>query len=61
MEKTTKTRMSKMIYSIIANNKLKDKGIVYNLRREMVERDYQLSLYIKVAIEFGMNRKMVVT
>jgi len=56
-----KTRKSKNTYRIIAINKLKDNSKLYNFRREIVERDYQLSLYIKVAIEFGMNRKMVVT
>ena len=48
-----------MTYSIIANNKLKDKKILYNFRREMVERYYEIKSYRKTACEFGVNVKTV--
>ena len=48
-----------MSYSIIANKKLKDKGILYGIRREMVEYYYSCKSYRKAASYFGVNVKTV--
>jgi hypothetical protein len=49
-----------MNYQMIANNKLKDKSILYGIRRDMVEYYYTCKSYRKAASLFGINVKTVV-
>jgi len=49
-----------MNYQMIANDKLKDKSILYGIRRDMVEYYYTCKSYRKTAPLFGINVKTVV-
>ena len=50
----------KMNYSIIANNKIKVKVILYGIRRDMVEYYYSCRSYRKTASYFGVNVKTII-
>ena len=49
-----------MKYSAIANNKLKDKRILYDIRRQMVEYYMKINSYRSTAEKFGVNLKTVI-
>ena len=49
-----------MNYSIIANNKIKDKVILYGIRRDMVEYYHFCRSYRKTASYFGVNVKTII-
>lgn len=49
-----------MTYKIIANNKLKDKSILYDLRRQMIEHYENIKSFRKTALEFKVNVKTVI-
>lgn len=49
-----------MLYRIIANNKLKDKKILYDFRRKIIEYYYTCKSYRKTARKYKVNVKTVI-
>ena len=51
--------MNNFNYSILANNKLKDKSFLYDFRKNIVQKYLELKSYRKTAKFFGINPKTV--